>query len=89
MSGFKIIVDDGFCAYEYNTSISGEYSIDDVVREINNSCSFKLGEGNLITTYDSKKEIDDLIEDKKQLLRVLNQLVVDHPELNEVIKKHS
>lgn len=93
MSEFKIIIDDGFVAYEFKTNIGVHYSIDNVVKEIHHTCSFELDEGKMITSYDDKEQINSLIEDKKQLLRVLKQLVVDYPELNEVlnevIKKHS
>lgn len=89
MSGFKIIIDDGFAAYEFKTNIGGHYSIHNVFKEIHHTCSFELDEGKLITSYKHKNQIAGLIEDKKQLLRILNELVIDYPQLNEVIKKYS
>lgn len=89
MSGFKIIIDDGFVAYEYSTNIGSHYSIDNVAKKINDCCPFELDEGKLITSYKHKDKINSLIEEKKELLRILNQLAVDLSQLNEVIKKHS
>lgn len=58
---FTIQISDNFCVYEYPLYLSGDYSIEDIVKKLYTALNLHTEKGKLIEYYDGKKSTPNTI----------------------------